>query len=131
MGTNYYFVFNKDSNNLSKILDTIFIGPIRDLYYEDIKNVLEKEIHICKFSYGNKALFQKNEFYSSLKQIKLFYEKYKNCLMIIDEYGMEMSFEDLLKYAENKNLDKKQLDQNHKGCYLDDENYWFCDSDFF
>ena len=41
-----------------------------------------------------------------------------------------MSFEDLLKYAENKNLDKKQLDQNYKGCYLDDENYWFCDLDF-
>ena len=95
MGTNFYF-WNKE-------------------FEEEIKKLKEKYsffdvdpddflIHIAKTSWDWKPLFQKNGYYSSVKEIKNFYNNNKD-FIIIDEYCGEYTWEEfserVLEFGKN------------------------------
>lgn len=125
MSTNFYFRIKAEMN--------IFIsidGKIREKIMEKLKWTLDEatEIHIGKRSVGWYPLFEKTEYYSSVKEIKEFYESNKKHLDIIDEYSNEYSIEQLQEelFDWNKdNLEARSHSDLGHGYYLDREGYEF------
>ena len=64
-------------------------------------------IHIAKTSGGWKPLFQKNEYYSTIAELRGFYERNKDLLYIENEYGVEKAWEDI-EYIINDNTGKRR-----------------------
>lgn len=124
MSTNYYFQINSGlttSDNVSiKVQDYLF-------------NQVDSELHIGKKSAGWPPLFRANKFYSSVKEMKEFYEENKDCLTIVDEYeDRELSWRDLESELINWNKDNKDaivrliaLDM-----FRDEEGYNFTNAEF-
>lgn len=57
----------------------------------------EPDVHICKLSGGWKPLFEQTKFYSSFEEFEDFYNKYKDYFTIINEEGIELTFEGFKK----------------------------------
>ena len=85
------------------------------------------EIHIAKTSYGWKPLFQKNLLFSSVKDIKEFYDK--SGLEIFDEYGKKYNWEEfterVLKFGENG-----KTHMEYEGYTVDSEGFEFMDGEW-
>lgn len=120
MGTNYYFVNKKDSviskqdeNKLKSIVNE-FKNKLQDSDYylnsemeyqldEMVDNLKSKIriIHIGKSSAGWKPLFQVQEEYNNVNEMKRWYDLSSNEWIIKDEYGEELSWEQLEKWLLN------------------------------
>ena len=97
MGTNYYF----------KIKDIYFKNDIRDKYLKEWNIVHYKPLlHIGKRSAGWKPLFEcHNELFTSVKEIKKYYDNNKEFLDIINEYNEYLTWEQLEEELINWNRD--------------------------
>lgn len=51
------------------------------------------KIHLNKLSYGWRPLFQRHKHFQTFAELELFYNDYKNDLVIINEYDEKMSWE--------------------------------------
>jgi len=122
MGTNYYF----QSKQYSKILNKL--KRMKKECKTLIFNFELENLHIGKRSHGWKPCFEKTEYYSSVKEIIEFYEKNKDDLIILDEYGKEFNLEqlkeELFKWNSNGQSHLKY------GGYKDLEGYEFIECKF-
>ena len=128
MSTNYYFR-NKNSIEIKDILN----GVISDVFIEKIDNEINNlELHIGKRSAGWKPLFEKTEYYSSIKEIVSFYKKNKKFIKIEDEYGKELTLYDLYKelFIWNKHNEKALSHKGNNDINIDDLGYEFSLSRF-
>lgn len=129
MGTNYYFKLKDTHLNLS------IPNNVANILRENIESVLKEKleemiiIHIGKRSVGWHPLFQKTNYYNSVKGIEDFYNKNKESIIIINEYDEEFTFEELRKELIDWG---KQESQKHygRGYYEDEEGYDFSEFDF-
>lgn len=148
MGTNYYFedknkkeIYKQTIDNVNKKLDEIrdlIAGIIVDedyleRVYENIEEgtsfYYETRYHIGKQSNGWKFLFQKTEYYSNLSELIDFYNKKKDNLTIIDEYGEVLDIYDLYKvFSESKNDKSHTLEFND--VYTDRYDYEWAEHQF-
>ena len=85
MSTNFYFhiIIDEDVISHNEELNDFLMGQV------------VTRLHIGKRSAGWLPLFEETEFYSSVKELEEFYERNKGHLVIEDEYGWDMSFEEL------------------------------------
>ena len=93
MGTNFYFrndKLYKDCKEFEKAYGIYIQKP---------------EIHIAKTSAGWKPLFQKNLLFSSVAEIKKFYEE--SGLDIFDEYGTKYTWEEFVERVLEFGIDGK------------------------
>lgn len=96
MGTNFYFKhaneeeLEEDINNLK-------------CKYPFAKITIQADIHIAKTSAGWKPLFQNNEYFESVEDIKNFYFNNFDTLIIKDEYGTDYTWEEFKKRVINFN----------------------------
>ena len=123
MGTSYYF----EDKNMSKAKIEIE-GILRksSLINETNTNILvtdlmdylddKTRIHICKISAGWNPIIWGNEHYETLEDIKGFYEKNKEKLKVVDEYGEEVSLEWLIR---------KMYDFRNKAEYGLESDYYY------
>lgn len=139
MGTNFYFKIKTDIQ-----INIPIVGKITNDILEKIHCAIQEAtvIHIGKRSGGWLPLFQKTNYYSSVKEIKDFYIKNKEHLLIIDEYDVEYSLDELDEEIFNWNKGnpeaKTHLDLNeyrngsNYGAfyYIDSEGYEFTDTEF-
>lgn len=89
------------------------------------------EIHIGKSSVGWKPIFEKTRFYSSVEEIRGFYEENKEAITITNEYREELTFEELENGLINWNKERKDvLVANDNGIYRDKEGYIFTIKEF-
>ena len=109
MSTNYYF---KLKENLQ--LNINIKGEIGNNILNKLNEKLESmsEIHICQTSAGWKPLFQKNEYYSTIKELINFYSRNKKYLYIEDEYGIKKSWKDI-EYIINDNTGKRRREADY------------------
>lgn len=160
MGTNYYFYpkeYNRNIHNkifesyVKDIEDSVAMykrdmlqavkakDPFIDIEYKEFDRLLQflyldtpPRIHIGKISYGWNPLLQSNEYYSSMKELKSFYKKYKNNIKVLDEYDEEISFEELLDKLETAKLQKDNY--THRGIGMnvkvDKEGWEFSPDDY-
>lgn len=130
MGTNFYFKIKAEMNISISIDD-----KIKEKILEKLKWAFDEatEIHIGKRSGGWYPSFEKTEYYSSVKEIKKFYEDNRNHLEIVDEYdnrySMEELQEELFDWNKDNNEARSHLDLGC-GYYLDDEGYEFTRNEF-
>lgn len=126
MSTNYYFNIQLGKSTLSSNLDLncYLLGQV-DTY-----------LHIGMRSAGWVPLFHKTEFYDSVKGIKEFYLKNEELLVIEDEYGWEMSLEELEDelfswdggpIAKGNPIDRSEVDYP---TYVDEEGNVFTELEF-
>lgn len=66
------------------------------------------------------SLFQATEYYSSVNEIEEFYNSNKDILKIVDEYGIEYTWEEL-----NDNLIDRNKELAGRGEYTDNNGYCF------
>ena len=132
MGTNYYFRvkgFNIN-DNLTYKMDRKLYSSIADKLSDCLNEVCE--IHIGKRSCGWKPSFQKTEHYSTVQEIRNFYNDNIECLEIFNEYDESLTFEQLEEELINWNKDVKNV-RSH-GCfdgnYSDSEGYEFSEYEF-
>jgi len=127
MGTNYYFK-KKDSSKIMKMIEENCFYDKDYLY--DLERKLT-ELHIGKSSGGWRPLFQKTKYYSSISELENFYNKNKDNLTILDEYGDEFSWDMLAIELINWNQYSNVKDHNGlEGCYKDIYNYDWCRFEF-
>lgn len=129
MSTNFYFKIKAKidiKTNASEGIDKIIKEKIEALLEE------VSEIHIGKrYSYWN-SLFEKTEYYSSVKEIKEFYEKNKENLIVVDECDREYAFEDLQEelFTWDKTNSESHVEKNSIYYYLDDQGFEFAKESF-
>lgn len=84
MSMNYYFKLKA----VPKINIDIK-GEIGNNILKKLNNKIESmsEFHICQTAGGWKPLFQKNEYYSTIVELREFYQRNKKILYIENEYG--------------------------------------------
>ncbi len=76
------------------------------------------KLHICKLSVGWRPLFQVTKFYSNVEELKEFYNKNKDRIDIIDEYGEKQDIEELFKTIAIKSKDiniHMEADEDQQG----------------
>lgn len=126
MSTNYYFNINLDKEILCGSLEL----------NEFLLRQVDTYIHIGKRSGGWLPLFKESMFYNSVEGIVDFYKRNEEYLTIEDDYGWEMSFEEL----EEELLEwdggpaAKGNPRSHeelRGIYRDDAGYEFVSWEFF
>ena len=122
MSTNYYFQVKPK---------VIVFGECSDELKERLVSRTRFKLHIGKRSLGWKPLFYKSEYYSSVQEIRDFYSENYGVLTIENEYGEEISMEDLEDeliywWSEHNNKSHLQYPDN----YLDNEGYEFSETDF-
>jgi hypothetical protein len=106
MGTNYYFV----EKEAKKFLDN-FVS----MFQEDVEVPM---LHIGKASCGWKGLLKRNEnFYKTVQEMKKFYERNKDKIIIMNEYHEEVTWEEL----EEKLLDRQGM--SLESDYIDDNGH--------
>lgn len=132
MSTNYYF----------KIKNVVSVAPkekaskLKENIISKIEETIEElsYIHIGKRSSGWEPLFQKTEYFSSVADIKKFYNTNKDDIIILDEYDRELSLSDLEEDLFNWNMENteaREHDMDGSGeFYRDLENFCFCIYDF-
>lgn len=114
IGTNFYLRDDKLYEQVKQFKDTYDI------------DIQLPEIHIAKTSYGWKPLFQKNMLFSSVKELKTFYDTSK--LQIFDEYdnlyNWEQFTERVLEFADKNS-------KSHTNVFIDEEGYEFKEGEWF
>lgn len=129
MSTNYYFRLKKEKRDqLDTLFNIIFNKNFKIIYNEEIIAILNKEIHIGKTSYGWRPLFQKTDYFNSLKELILFYNLNKNDFDIVDEYNRIISWEEFEKEMIINKSGNFSKDYNY---YFDNDNCWFNKREFF
>ncbi|MFF2532340.1 hypothetical protein ACFVS2_25860 [Brevibacillus sp. NPDC058079] len=107
MSVNYYFkdVKAKESQkqleealNILKNVDLLFIGKLNFPTSEDIFGIYEAEtLHIGQSAYGTLLLKRNEHFYTTVAEMKKFYEKNKDRLSIVAEHGIEYTWDEFEK----------------------------------
>lgn len=134
MGTNFYFRI-KTNINLNSI-DIPIGGKIKENILERLKWAIDEatEIHIGKRSCGWLPIFEQNEYYSSMKELKEFYLHNKENLLIVDEYNREYTLEQLDAEIFLWNKDnpeaRSHIEYGSRYYYIDDEGYEFSKNNF-
>lgn len=99
MGTNYYFL-TRDKALAQECFAQKTDCGVENKEYRLVEDpYLAYEIHICKFSYGWRALFQGHHCYNSLKELDRFYLKHSDQLEIYDEYQRLITWNELRESA--------------------------------
>lgn len=124
MSTNYYF--NIDLDKLLKDIDN-------KLLRKYLLNHFDAKLHIGKRSIGWKPVFEKTDFYSSVQEIRDFYNENKNHLAIVNEYGRQLTLEELEDELidwnkENADVKEREVWDNR---YQDSEGYDFIENEFW
>lgn len=96
--------------------------------YMHLAEIEYPELHICKVSMGWKPLFQVTKFYSSVKELKEFYNQNRDRIHIEDEYGQEQGIDELFEYIDMKYKDKNN--QSHTDAYKDKQGYEWVSNNF-
>lgn len=108
MSTNYYF-YKKEDN-------------------------LEEVIHIGKRSVGWEPLFERTKYFNSVVEIKEYFYNNQHNLLIKDEYGNLLSFDELETELINWNKDnaliQKHCHDSSDDFYSDSEGYAFANFEF-
>ncbi len=99
MGTNYYFMARDKAFVQEYFAKKASYGVTDEEYRLTDEPYLGYEIHICKFSYGWRALFQSHSCYNSLKSLDQFYHEHSALLEIYDEYKEAITWEELKEEA--------------------------------
>lgn len=130
MGTNYYFKIKEIKVDISLKSNINLKKCIQDKVNDYIEQI--SEIHIGKRSMGWKPLFQETVHFNSVAQIQQFYEENKDCLIIVDEYGSELTFDELREdlIIWNKDNLNARPHKDDKYYHTDDEGYDFGKGDF-
>lgn len=130
MSTNFYFKIKTDIN-----INIPIGGNIKQNILDKINTALEDatELYIGKRSVGWYPLFESTEYYSSVEEIKNFYQSNKTHLDIIDECGRKYTLEELEDELFNWNKDnleaRSHLDLS-PNYYLDKDGYEFLRNSF-
>lgn len=99
MSTNYYFkIKNSEAikNEIKQLLKEEKLGYILgEKILNDKGWIFNDTIHIGRTASSWKPLFEKTEQYSSVREMIQFYENNRDSLIIIDEYGNEITFAQL------------------------------------
>lgn len=117
MNKRYYFELKE------KPIVTLNInGKIADNVLSKIDEIISKLklIPIGSFDDEWQPLFRATEYYSSVDEIEEFYNENRAILKIVDEYGVEYTWEEL-----NNNLIDKNKDLAGRGEYNDNKGYCF------
>lgn len=62
-------------------------------------------MHICKVGDGWKVVFQSQDGkFSSFQELKEYYKNNKKSLIIVDEYGKEVKWDEFLDYIVKRNI---------------------------
>lgn len=130
MSTNYYLRNKEEYNNHSTIMQqrnkiiegimkqleewNIYGENLYDIQYriENVANVGYEDIHIGKRSSGWKPLFQKQEQFSSVRELKQFYLNNSDKYEIVNEYGVIYTWEDLEEELINWNGQRENCDRS-------------------
>lgn len=101
-------------------------------YFKYMLFGLEHELHIGKASVGWKPVFRRTEFYSTVREIKKFYNKNKKYVKIVNEYGDELTWDELKKELIFWNKDNLNVFVRERKWYdyKDQDGYEFIKSDF-
>lgn len=133
MGTNYYF----EVKNTNEIIEKVRL--VSPFITNEVLNKIQAElyeIHIGKRSAGWKPLFAKTSYYSTIDELKTFYNDNKDNLIIKSEYQNEITWEELEKELINWLPNGKTHMDNLDGYwsdkyYIDNNGYqWTTISDF-
>ena len=145
MSTNYYFRDKNEFANYTEInkkidekIDSIIADLstiVTDEYelseirskIENASHVSYEMIHIGKRSVGWKPLFQKNEGFSSVAELKIFYEANREKYEIVNEYGDVFDWDGLKNELIDWNGSRR--DTGHD-IYLDTEGYAWTEHEF-
>lgn len=120
MSTNYYF----------QIKSSITTDDKLSLNLQDyLLNQVNTELHIGKRSGGWRPLFNKTDFYSSVKEIEEFYKNNKDFLCIVDEYDNLLSWNDLKSELIDWNKDEDVIDRKHEFGFLYDIGSYYKDEE--
>ena len=132
MGTNFYlrnkqeFQHSQEKNNVIELKINEMIQQIQTIVDEEeivrrIQDELEEharvgyeKIHIGKRSFGWKPSFEKQEHFSSLRELKQFYHDNKDRYDIVDEYGRKYDWAELETELILSNPDGKEHDDSYK-----------------
>ena len=128
MSMNYYFKLKE----VPKININVK-GEIGSNILKQLNNKIESmsEIHICQTAGGWKPLFQKNEYYSTIAELREFYERNKNLLYIENEYGVEKVWGDI-EYIINDNTGKRRYNVDYREYSYDkDSGIEFMEGEWF
>ena len=95
MGTNYYFKI-KNPKFAHKHFATEYSWGFSDQEYKiiDDPNEIYYLVHLNKLSYGWKPLFQRHNAFHCFKDLKRFYNKYTQDLIIQNEYLEELTWQE-------------------------------------
>jgi len=135
MSTNYYFEIKNSEEVMSKIQEiSKFISQES---IEKIEHEL-KFIHIGKRSAGWKPIFQVQEYFKTVEELKQFYNKHVEVLIIKSEYNEIMTWdeleEELLKWtSDGKSSVQEAIKNNYNynnQYYIDEFGYEWLDGEF-
>ena len=129
----YIKSYNKLSKEMSKETNDLFeCEELQDYNnwwnYMHLAEIEYPELHICKISMGWKPLFQATKFYNNVQELKDFYYKNKNKIVIKDEYGEEQDIDELFKDIDDRYNNKDN--QAHEDAYKDKQGYEWVTSNF-
>lgn len=128
MGTNYYFTLKKQKHQeLYQMLNILLNKNLQSILLTEVNSLLNKEIHIGKTSLSFRPLFQKTDYFKSIKELKAFYEKNKNDLDIINEYNTALTWQEFEELVISKQDGRFNEDY---GYYFDEDGYWFYTKEF-
>lgn len=96
--------------------------------YMYLTEVEYPELHICKISCGWKPLFEATKYYSSVEELKEFYNQNKERINIQDEYGREQDIDELLRIIDGRYKDENN--KAHDNAYKDEQGYEWVSHDF-
>ena len=120
MSTNYYFRDEKARYTLNN-LNILFLD---EEIKEQLLNKTEK-LHIGQYAGGWAALLKKNDkYYTNVDEMKHFYEKNKDRLIIIDEYNSELTWRKLeIEFINQKGKSRGDMVDKDGYCWSEGE---FC-----
>lgn len=129
----YIKSYNKLCNEMSiEINDLLEIEELPDYNnwynYMHLMEIDYPQLHICKISCGWKPLFETSKFYSSVQELKDFYNKNKDRIIIKDEYGEELEIDVLFKIIDDRYKDINN--QEHENAYKDKQGYEWVSHNF-
>lgn len=116
MSTNYYFAPKEE-----KLIEVSKIFP-----YKTREELLDFfKLMIGRRTSNRPPIFYKSQYYSSVSEIKEFYDTNKDSLQIENEYGEILTWNDLLKELVHWNKDIFVVDEFDCETTVDKEGYRF------
>lgn len=129
MSTNYYLKLKEEKRNqLDNLLNIIFNEKFKNIYNDEITSIINKEIHIGKSSSGWRPLFERTNYFESLKEFIKFYNDHKSDFDIVDEYNRIISWEE---FEKEMIINKSGNFSQDYSYYFDEDGYWFNKREFF